>query len=68
MGLSVINRAEQSRASTQPTWGHLLRQIILGIAEILIPAAFIVGMVYWRFPWLFWAVVHFFRGEPILHL
>ena len=68
MGLSVINRAEQRRASTQPTWGYLLGRIILGFAEILIPLAFIVGMVYWRAPQLFWAVVHFLSGEPILNL
>jgi hypothetical protein len=53
--------------STGPTWGHLLGQIIIGVVEILIPLAFIVGMIYWRAPWLFWAVVHFLRGEPILN-
>ena len=53
--------------NTGPTWGHLFRQIIVGVIEILIPLAFIVGMVYWRAPWLFWAVVHFLRGEPILN-
>jgi hypothetical protein len=52
---------------TGPTWGHLFRQIIVGVIEILIPLAFIVGMIYWRAPWLFWAVVHFLRGEPIFH-
>ncbi len=61
-------RMERNHLPLQVTWGHLLGQITLGIAEILIPLAFIVGMVYWRAPWLFWAVVHFFRGEPILNL
>jgi hypothetical protein len=53
--------------NTGPTWGHLFRQITVGVIEILIPLAFIVGMIYWRAPWLFWAVVHFLRGEPILN-
>jgi hypothetical protein len=26
-----------------------------------------VGMIYWRAPWLFWTIVHFLRGEPILN-
>ena len=51
-----------------PTWGYLFGQIILGFVEILIPLGFIVGMIYWRAPWLFWAVIHFLRGEPIFHL
>lgn len=50
-----------------PTWGHLRRRIIVGGIEILIPLAFILGMIYWRAPWLFWAAVHFLRGEPILN-
>ena len=50
-----------------PTWGFLFGQITLGLVEILIPLGFIVGMIYWRAPWLFWAVIHFLRGEPILH-
>ena len=50
-----------------PTWWFLFGQIILGLVEILIPFGFIVGMIYWRAPWLFWAVIHFLRGEPILH-
>ncbi|MGA2477668.1 MAG: hypothetical protein ABSG63_02830 [Spirochaetia bacterium] len=54
-------------SNTGPTWGHLLGQVIVGVIEILIPLAFIVGMIYWRAPWLFWAVVHFLRGEPILN-
>ena len=49
------------------TWGHLFGQIFIGMIEILIPLAFIVGMIYWRAPWLFWAVVHFLRGEPVVH-
>lgn len=49
-----------------PTWGFFFGQIIFGFVEILIPLGFIVGMIYWRARWLFWAVVHFFRGEPIL--
>ena len=49
-----------------PTWGHLFGQIFIGMIEILIPLAFIVGMIYWRAPWLFWAVVHFLRGEPVV--
>jgi hypothetical protein len=52
---------------TGPTWGHLFGQIIIGVIEILIPLAFIVGMIYWRAPWLFWTIVHFLRGEPILN-
>jgi hypothetical protein len=54
-------------SSTGPTWGHLLGQIIIGVIEILIPLAFIISMIYWRAPWLFWAVVHFLRGEPIFN-
>ena len=50
-----------------PTWDHLFGQIFIGMVEILIPLAFIVGMIYWRAPWLFWAVVHFLRGEPVVH-
>jgi len=53
--------------SSGPTWGYLFGQIVLGFAEILIPLGFIVGMIYWRAPWLFWAAIHFLRGEPILH-
>ena len=67
MELSVMTRAEQDHASAQPTWGHLIGRILLGLAEILIPLAFIVGMIYWRAPQLFWAVVHFLSGEPILN-
>jgi hypothetical protein len=48
-----------------PTWGHLFGQILIRMIEILIPLAFIVGMIYLRAPWLFWAVVHFLRGEPV---
>lgn len=50
-----------------PTWSSIFKQILVALIEILIPMAFIVGMLYWRAPWLFWAVVHFFRGEPIIH-
>ena len=57
----------KQKADPGPTWGHLLGQIIVGVIEILIPLAFIVGMIYWRAPWLFWAVVHFLIGEPILN-
>ena len=49
-----------------PTWGHLFGQIFIGMIEILIPLALIVSMIYWRAPWLFWAVVHFLRGEPVV--
>ena len=59
--------ASKSGSLRGPTWGHLLGQIIIGLIEILIPLAFIVGMIYWRAPWLFWAIVHFLRGEPILN-
>ena len=52
---------------TGPTWSHIFWQITAGIIEILIPLAFIVGMIYWRAPWLFWAVVRFLSGEPIFH-
>ena len=58
---------QHSNPHTGPTWGHLLGRIFLGLIEILIPLAFIVGMTYWRAPWLFWAVVHFLKGEPILN-
>jgi len=63
------NRVKSRRLGppTGPTWGHLFGQIIIGVIEILIPLAFIVGMIYWRAPWLFWAIVHFLRGEPILN-
>jgi hypothetical protein len=60
------SRKPQYRQSG-PSWGFLFGQIILGLVEILIPLGFIVGMIYWRAPWLFWAVIHFLRGEPILH-
>ena len=56
----------QNRQS-DPTWGFLFGQITLGVVEILIPLGFIVGMIYWRGPWLFWAVIHLLRGEPIFH-
>ena len=51
---------------TGPTWSHLFWRIIIGGIEILIPLAFIVAMIYWRAPWLFWAAVHLLWGEPIL--
>lgn len=60
-------KSRRQGQSTAPTWVHLFGQIIVGIIEILIPLGFIVGMIYWRVPWLFWAVVHFLRGEPILN-
>ena len=47
------------------SWRHLIGQILLGLAEIAIPIAFVAGFVYWRWPWLFWAAVHFLKGEPI---
>ena len=64
---SADKPTRKKRHVTGPTWGHLLGQILLGLIEILIPLGFIVGMIYWRAPWLFWAVVHFLRGEPILN-
>ena len=60
-------KRHNQNSNTGPTWGHLLGQILVGLIEILIPLAFIGGMIYWRAPWLFWAVVHFLRGEPILN-
>jgi len=53
--------------NSSPTWGYLLRQIVVGLIEIAIPLGFIVAMIYWRAPWLFWAVVHLLRGEPVFH-
>lgn len=50
-----------------PTWGFLFRQILIGLIEVLIPLAFILGMIYWRAPWLFWAMIHFLRGEPVFN-
>jgi hypothetical protein len=64
---AINKKPHKPGASTGPTWGHLLGQIIIGVVEILIPLAFIVGVIYWRAPWLFWAVVRFLRGEPILN-
>lgn len=55
------------RMQVGPTWDYLFMQIIVGLIEILVPLAFIVGMTYWRAPWLFWAVLHFLRGEQIFH-
>ena len=63
----ALRRPQNQNRQSGPTWGYLFGQIILGIVEILIPLGFIVGMIYWRAPWLFWAVIHFLRGEPILH-
>jgi hypothetical protein len=63
----ISRKPRNQNRQSGPTWGYLLGQIILGLVEILIPLGFIVGMVYWRAPWLFWAVVHFLRGELILH-
>jgi hypothetical protein len=37
----------------------------LGFAEVLMPLAFILGMMYWRAPWLFWAMIHLLKGEPL---
>ena len=64
---AINKKPHKPGASTGPTWGHLLGQIIIGVVEILVPLAFIVGVIYWRAPWLFWAVVRFLRGEPILN-
>lgn len=58
-------RPQKQRPRIEPGWGQLLKQIIVGVIELLIPLAFIIGMIYWRAPWLFWAVVHFLRGEPV---
>ncbi|MGA2480022.1 MAG: hypothetical protein ABSG63_14820 [Spirochaetia bacterium] len=63
----TLRRHHNQNAQAGPTWGHLFGQIVVGFIEILIPLAFIAGMIYWRAPWLFLAVVHFFRGEPIIH-
>ncbi len=63
-----MERAKVSRTDEGPLpgWGPVWRRVLLGIVEILIPVLFIVGFVYWQAPWLFWAVVRFFRGEPII--
>ncbi len=58
-------KTQVAAGNSSPTWGYLLRQIVVGLIEIAIPLGFIVGMVYWRAPWLFWAVVHLLRGEPV---
>lgn len=60
-------RPKNQRPHSEPTWGKLLKHIIVGVVELLIPLAFIIGMIYWKAPWLFWAMVHFLRGEPIFH-
>jgi hypothetical protein len=59
----TLTRAKHSG----PTWGYLFGQIAIGLVEILIPLAFILALVYWRAPRLFWAVVHLIRGEPLFH-
>jgi len=64
---AVTRKDHNHYSPTRVTWGHLFRQIVLGVIEILIPVAFIVGMIYWRAPWLFWAAVHFLRGEPVFN-
>jgi hypothetical protein len=46
-----------------PTWGFFFGQIILGLVEILIPLGFIVGMIYWRAPWLFWGSDTLYQGR-----
>ena len=63
----TLRKPRNQNLPSGPTWGYLFGQIILGFVEILIPLGFIVGMIYWRVPWLVWAVIHFLRGEPILH-
>jgi hypothetical protein len=55
------------RPETGPTWGSLLRRVVFGLVEVLVPLAFIIGMVYWRSPWLFRALMHFLRGEPVFN-
>jgi hypothetical protein len=66
-GKKTLRRPQnQSRQSGQ-SWGYLFGQIVLGLVEIAIPLGFIVGMIYWRAPWLFWAMIHFLHGELILH-
>ena len=49
----------------EPTWASLFWQVVLGFAEVLMPLAFILGMMYWRAPWLFWAMIHLLKGEPL---
>jgi hypothetical protein len=66
-GKKASRKSQNQNPQSGPTWGYLFGQIVLGLVEILIPLGFIVGMIYWRAPWLFWAVIHFLRGEPILH-
>ena len=59
-------RHQNQRLHSGPTWSQLLKYIVVGVVELLIPLAFIIGMIYWKAPWLFWAVVHFLRGEAVL--
>ena len=66
-GKNALQRRRNQNHQSGQSWGYLFGQIILGIVEIAIPLGFIVGMICWRAPWLFWAVIHFLRGEPILH-
>jgi hypothetical protein len=56
----------ERRTAVGPTWAHLLGRVVLGLLEILIPLSFVAGMIYWRAPWLFWAVVRLIRGEPVV--
>ena len=61
----TTRRSQKQKPGGEPAWGQLLKQVVVGVIELLIPLSFIIGMIYWRVPWLFWAVVHFLRGEPV---
>jgi hypothetical protein len=62
----LMRRKSQDRDSQkEPTWASLFRQVVLGFFEVLMPLAFILGMIYWRAPWLFWAMIRLLKGEPL---
>jgi hypothetical protein len=63
MELSVMDDERREGRPTQPSWGQLIGRVALGLVEVLIPLAFVAAMVYWRAPWLFRAIAHFFAGE-----
>ena len=61
-----VRRKSQNRKCQQgPAWTSLFWQVVLGLVEVLMPIAFVIGMIYWRAPWLFWAMIRLLRGEPL---
>jgi hypothetical protein len=58
-------RSHDRNPQPEPTWASLFQQVVLGFVEVLMPLAFILGMIYWRAPWLFWAMIRILRGEPV---